>query len=103
MAASADHKGEMMARGRWTRWGRGSCEGYSLEFGGLIHFSVVRHSGIGPAPDYFELTSHTRRIDSFPTARDGMAYAEQELESGMQAVLHDWAIYQQNKAKSRKP
>jgi hypothetical protein len=90
-----------MARGKWTRWGRGSCEGYSLDLGSLIGFSVVRGDGVGAAPDYFELTSHTRSIDTFPSAKEGMAYAERELESGMRAVLEDWDVYQSQKAKRK--
>jgi|EndMetStandDraft_2_1072991.scaffolds.fasta_scaffold210090_1 hypothetical protein len=90
-----------MARGKWTRWGRGSCEGYSLGLGSLIGFTVVRRDGIRAAPDYFELTSHTRKIDTFPTAKEGMAYAESELESGMKAVLEDWEIYKTEKAKRK--
>ena len=31
-----------MAGGKWSRWGRGSCESWSLNLGGLIHFSIVR-------------------------------------------------------------
>lgn len=91
-----------MARGKWTRWGRGSCEGYTLDFGNLINFSVVRRSGIGPAPDCFEATSHTRKIDIFPTAKEGMEAIEKNLEWDMKAVLEDWELYQAHKAKRRK-
>lgn len=91
-----------MAGGKWSRWGRGGCEGYSLDLGSFINFSVVRRSTGGPAPDYFEVTSHTRKMDSFPTAKEGMAYVEGELESGMRAVLEDWELYKALKAKRRK-
>lgn len=102
MAARAAHKGKMMARGKWARWGRGSCEGYTLDLGSFINFSLIRKDGAGPSPDYFELTSHNRKIDDFSTAQAGMAYAESELESGMRAVLEDWEIFKTEKAKQRK-
>jgi hypothetical protein len=39
-----------MGRGQWTRWGRGMCEGWSLEIGTAFHGSVVRRdSGGEPA------------------------------------------------------
>jgi hypothetical protein len=31
-----------MSRGQWTRWGRGVCEGWSLEIGMAFRGSVVR-------------------------------------------------------------
>ena len=46
--------------------------------------------------------AHTRRIDSFPTAKEGMAYAEGELETGMKTVLEDWELYKAEKTKRRK-
>ncbi|WP_119271490.1 hypothetical protein [Taklimakanibacter deserti] len=91
-----------MAKGRWSRWGRGGCEGYTLDLGSFINFSVIRRSTGGPAPDYFELTSHTRKIKSFPSAKDGMDYAEKELESGMTAMLEDWELYKAHRVKRRK-
>src|SRR6516162_2128523 len=33
-----------MGRGQWTRWGRGMCEGWSLEIGVAFHGSVVRRN-----------------------------------------------------------
>ena len=92
----------MMARGKWARWGRGSCEGYTLALGSFVNFSVVRKDGVGAAPDHFELMSHNRKIDDFRTAKEGMAHAEGELESGMKAVLEDWDLYKTEKAKRRK-
>jgi hypothetical protein len=29
-------------RGQWNRWGRGMCEGWSIEIGMAFHGSVVR-------------------------------------------------------------
>ena len=39
-----------MGRGQWTRWGRGVCEGWSLEIGVAFHGSVVRRDRGGAPP-----------------------------------------------------
>ena len=39
-----------MGRGQWTRWGRGMCEGWSLEIGMAFHGSVVRRDRSGEPP-----------------------------------------------------
>jgi hypothetical protein len=36
-----------LGRGQWTRWGRGMCEGWSLEIGIAFRGSVVRRDGGG--------------------------------------------------------
>jgi len=33
-----------MGRGQWTRWGRGMCDGWSLEIGMAFRGSVVRRN-----------------------------------------------------------
>lgn len=91
-----------MASGKWSRWGRGSCEGYTLDIGDFINFSLVRKLDSSGATKSYEATCHTRKIDEFPTVEAGKAAIEEQLESGMRSVLHDWEIYQQNKAKRRK-
>jgi hypothetical protein len=40
----------MKARGEWSRWGRGMCEGWSLEIGTAYRGSVVRQDRIGDNP-----------------------------------------------------
>ena len=49
-----------MDRGQWTRWGRGMCEGWSLEIGMAFHGSVVRRDRSGEQVD---------RVDQFICAR----------------------------------
>lgn len=93
----------MMAGGKWSRWGRGGCEGHTLSVGDFINFSLVRRIDRVGKFSHYEATSHTRKIGEFPKLEDGKAVIEGELESGMKSVFHDWDIYQQNKAKRRKP
>ena len=91
-----------MAGGKWTRWGRGSCEGHTLDIGDFINFSLKRKDDRVGKFSHYEATSHTRKIDEFANLEEGKKKIEEELESGMHRVLHDWEIYQQNKAKRRK-
>jgi hypothetical protein len=39
-----------MGRGQWTRWGRGMCEGWSLEIGMAFRGSAVRRETYGEPP-----------------------------------------------------
>lgn len=91
-----------MAGGKWSRWGCGSCEGHSLALGDFITFSIVRQDDQFGRLSHYEATSPTRKIDEFPNVEAGKAAIEEQLESGMRRVLHDWEIYQQSKAKRRK-
>ena len=91
-----------MAGGKWSRWGRGSCEGWSLNFGSLIHFSVVRKLDETGRTSHYEATSHARKIDEFPTAGAARNAVEADLELDMKRVLHDWVLYQRDKTKKLK-
>jgi hypothetical protein len=33
-----------MGWGKWSRWGRGSCEGYGLHIGHLLRFGVTANA-----------------------------------------------------------
>lgn len=81
-----------MAGGKWTRWGRGSCEGHTLDIGDFINFTLVRKDDPVGKFLYYEATSHTRKIDEFVSLEAGKKKMEEELESGMKSVLHDWEI-----------
>jgi hypothetical protein len=86
-----------MTGGKWSRWGRGSCEGWSLNLGSLIHFSIVRKLDGQGKTSHYEATSHTRKIDDFPTAAVAKETIETDLELDMKRVLHDWTVYQREK------
>jgi hypothetical protein len=91
-----------MAGGKWSRWGRGGCEGHTLDIGDFINFSLVRKDDRVGKFSHYEATCHTRKIDEFASLEEGKKKIEEELESGMRRVLHDWETYQQNKAKRPK-
>jgi hypothetical protein len=60
--------GGTMGAGRWSRWGRGSCEGYNLELGFLFRFDMSpgpRSDGIHP--DYWRASAKSGPLGEFPT------------------------------------
>ena len=77
-----------MGRGQWTRWGRGMCEGWSLEIGMAFRGSVVRRETNG------EPTTWIASINSTGLGE----FLEREIAS-MVLALHDWELYRTEKAK----
>lgn len=79
-----------MGHGTWTRWGRGSCEGYSLGFGRVrdLNGQVSRElDGTWRA----SIGGHVK--PAFPSREKAMEYVEFELRAAMNVVLPDWATY----------
>ncbi len=86
-----------MARNGWNRWGRGSCEGYSLHIGGgFVRFSgdVVRSVG---TPDGQEHAWHSSIngtcSQSHATCEDGMRRVEFELSVAADGFVSMYARY----------
>jgi hypothetical protein len=57
-----------MGSGRWSRWGRGSCEGHTLEFGFAYRFDIRP----GPRsdcihPDFWRASSRAGPMGEFTT------------------------------------
>jgi hypothetical protein len=78
-----------MGYGKWTRWGRGSCEGYSLQIGDALRGQVVRrHDGRwGATLNTTDLGEHRQRAEA-------QAAVEQRIDSEMSKISEDWAIWQ---------
>src|SRR5439155_9932117 len=53
-----------MGRGQWTRWGRGMCEGWSLEIGTAFHGSVVRQDRRGE-PSTWNVSINSTALGQF--------------------------------------
>ena len=87
-----------MGRGQWTRWGRGMCEGWSLEIGIAFRGSVVRRD-IGRQPTTWIASINSTALDEFPERGIAMPRVEDLIESSMVLVLHDWDLYQAAKGK----
>jgi hypothetical protein len=87
-----------MGQGQWTRWGRGMCEGWSLEIGLGFHGSVVRQDTGGKATTWIASINSTG-LGEFLEREIAMCRVEEHVESSMVLVLHDWELYHAAKGK----
>ena len=87
-----------MGRGQWTRWGRGMCEGWSIEIGMAFHGSVVRRDR-SEQPTTWIASINSTALGEFVEREIAMRRVEELIESGMVLVLHDWEQYRVAKAK----
>ena len=86
-----------MGRDQWTRWGRGMCEGWSLEIGVAFHGSVVRRRSGDPQTWIASINSTA--LGEILEREIAMRRVEELVESSMLLVLHDWELYRAEKAK----
>ena len=87
-----------MGRGQWTRWGRGMCEGWSLEIGMAFRGSVVCRETRGEPTRWIASINSTALGESLER-EIAMRRVEELVESSMGLVLHDWELYRATKAK----
>ncbi len=86
----------MGQRGQWSRWGRGMCEGWSLEIGTAFRGSVVRQERIEAPPTWLASVNSTY-LSEHSDRQSAMARVEGDIESRMELVLHDWELYRAGK------
>lgn len=84
-------------RGQWTRWGRGMCEGWSLEIGLAFRGSVVRSDTPG-LPTRWLASINTACLGQYLECEIAMRHVEERIVSNMELVLHDWELYTAAKA-----
>ena len=87
-----------MGRGQWTRWGRGMCEGWSLEIGMAFHGSVVRRN-TGDEPTTWMASVNSTGLGEFLQREIAMRRVEELIEASMLLVLHDWDLYRAEKVR----
>jgi hypothetical protein len=87
-----------MGRGQWTRWGRGTCEGWSLEIGMAFRGSMVRRD-IGREPTTWIASIHSTGLGEFLEREIAMRRVEELIESNVGLVMHDWDLYQAAKVR----
>lgn len=74
-------KEDAVGAGRWSRWGRGSCEGHSLEFGFLYRFDISpgpRSDGIHP--DHWRASARSGSLGEFATFEAAAMACEAEAQ-----------------------
>lgn len=87
-------------RGEWHRWGRGMCEGYSLEIGFAYIGQIVRHDTVGEPPAW-QATINGRFYGDHPDREAAMRRVEQSIESDMAFAIGDFDLYQAAKARRK--
>ena len=83
-----------MGSGKWTRWGRGSCEGWSLELGDTIRCQVVRGLDRPGMPATWRAGSNLIEFGDFPTRDEAMDRIERDVRERMRRISEDWAAFQ---------
>ena len=81
-----------MGRGQWTRWGRGMCEGWSLEIGTAFHGSAVRRDSRGEPAKWIASINSTA-LGEFLEREIAMHRVEELVEASMVLVLHDLRLW----------
>ena len=74
-----------MGKAKWTRWGRGSCEGYGLEIGNTFRGSVSKRQD-----GCWRSSMNVGREQTHPTREEGMKRIEDEIRYEMRNILEDW-------------
>lgn len=89
---------KLQKRGEWSRWGRGMCEGYSVEIGDTLRGSVVRSSTVG-LPTVWIASMNSTALGEYLEREVAMRRVEEQIEGEMSLALHDWELYKAAKAK----
>ncbi len=79
-----------MGWGRWSRFGRGSCEGYGLDIGNLLRFSIVANTD---RTDW-RVSLNAKEIGAYPDFEQAVAAAEREARWQMGLALENWATFE---------
>jgi len=83
-------------RGRWSRWGRGGSEGYSLELGHgscRLHALVIRNV-FRPGEAYtWRASVNQKELGDFPDRTGAQSAAEREVEIEAGQLVDDWTVY----------
>jgi hypothetical protein len=91
------HMGNARGTGQLTRWGRGSCEGYSIHLGygfGALGGQVVRNAPALATQGRWRASINARELGCFPSREAAMAHVERELRIAMLALVEDWNAFQ---------
>ncbi|MBV8964190.1 MAG: hypothetical protein JOY67_21250 [Hyphomicrobiales bacterium] len=88
----------MRTRAKWSRWGWGRGEGYSLEIGGAFRCSVVLKPASGNEPASYSASINAMECGRCGDRESAMRMVEQRLEADMARILRDWTVYQALKA-----
>lgn len=95
-ASSLWMKESRLARGKWSRWGRDACEGYTLELGALLRADIVRRGNLFAAD-----VNHVS-CGSHETFEDALQAAEKHIRFELQYFDECLTIYRAAPAPKRR-
>ena len=78
-----------MGNGKWTRWGRGGCEGWSLDIGYALRGQVVRNHDRS-----WRASVNATDLGESKTREEAMQAVETAITRDVNLILEDWAIWQ---------
>jgi hypothetical protein len=90
----------MCASRRWTRWGRGDCEGWSLQIGNAFRGTVVRQNRGPDGPTTWRAGVNATELGEYPQRDEAMKRVEEVIEHDMRSVLSDWELYGASKRRN---
>jgi hypothetical protein len=89
-------------RGRWSRWGRGLSEGWSLQIGNAFRGAAVRRQRVFNDPPVWEAMVNTTTLGEYDDREAAKARVEEVIEYDMRLVLSDWDAYRAAKQRMKK-
>jgi hypothetical protein len=78
-----------MGNGKWTRWGRGSCEGWSLDCGYALRGQATRRHDRS-----WQASLNATDLGEWKTREEAMKAVETAITRAVTLILEDWAIWQ---------
>lgn len=93
-----------MTRNQWSRWGRGSCVGYSLSIGdGYTRFHGSVSRSVPHSDGSYTWSSAINGIctQTHPSIEEAMARVEHELSIAGEAFASAFADYKTHRPKSK--
>jgi hypothetical protein len=85
-----------MGKGKWTRWGRGCCEGYGLEIGNALRASISHDS-----EGLWQASINTVGHGAYSNVDDAKKRIEETIRDGMNLILEDWELWNNTADRTR--
>jgi len=78
-----------MGKGKWSRWGRGSCEGWSLDIGYALRGQVALNHDRS-----WRASVNATELGTWKTREEAMQAVETRITHEVQLILEDWSLWQ---------
>jgi hypothetical protein len=78
-----------MGKGKWSRWGRNGCEGWSLDVGYALRGQVARNHDRS-----WRASLNATELGEWKTREEAVQAVETRITHEVQLILEDWAVRQ---------